>query len=215
TLVDDEGKPLEKVRYSGDYDSEDEVVSVDDEMASFLDRKDGYGNNSLLDQWKESYENDDYEYGPYDDDMYEGQEIPDKIRYVESSCVPSSKEVVCLCNGRRCETHPHPFGSDLGPMYVPVEENTILNPRNSLVGSPRIFKRCEVLCDNSRAALFFNNAENWPSLGNLNSDSGIVGNGLKVGGSNGIVDEVMKENVAFKGSTSFINALQGINGGPR
>ncbi|GJT22176.1 hypothetical protein Tco_0892113 [Tanacetum coccineum] len=51
-LVDDEGKPLEKVAYTGDYDSEDE--------------------------WKESYENDDYEYDPYDDDMYEGHDIPDK-----------------------------------------------------------------------------------------------------------------------------------------
>ncbi|GKB76055.1 hypothetical protein Tco_0942950, partial [Tanacetum coccineum] len=29
------------------------------------------GIRSLLEQWKESYENDDYEYDPYDDDMYE------------------------------------------------------------------------------------------------------------------------------------------------
>nr|GEV77026.1 hypothetical protein [Tanacetum cinerariifolium] len=43
TLVDDEGKPLEKVDYSGDYDSEDGVASVDNEMASFLAKKDGYG----------------------------------------------------------------------------------------------------------------------------------------------------------------------------
>ncbi|GKG51408.1 hypothetical protein Tco_0541792, partial [Tanacetum coccineum] len=42
TLVDDEGKPLEKVVSSGDYDSEDEVASVDNEMASFLAKKDGY-----------------------------------------------------------------------------------------------------------------------------------------------------------------------------
>ncbi|GJS49475.1 RNA-directed DNA polymerase, eukaryota [Tanacetum coccineum] len=72
TLVDDEGKPLEKVESSGDYDSEDEVASVDNEMASILVRKDGYGTNSLLEQWNESYENDDYDYDPYDDDMYGG-----------------------------------------------------------------------------------------------------------------------------------------------
>nr|GFA30416.1 hypothetical protein [Tanacetum cinerariifolium] len=48
TLVDDEGKPLENVEYSEDYDSEDEVSLVDNEMASFLARKDVYGNNSLL-----------------------------------------------------------------------------------------------------------------------------------------------------------------------
>ncbi|GKC82012.1 hypothetical protein Tco_1137729 [Tanacetum coccineum] len=35
TLVDDEVIPLVNVAYSGDYDSEDEVSSVDNEMASF------------------------------------------------------------------------------------------------------------------------------------------------------------------------------------
>ncbi|GJW57857.1 hypothetical protein Tco_0104588 [Tanacetum coccineum] len=34
-LVDDEGKPLKKVDSSGDHDSEDEIKSVDKEMASF------------------------------------------------------------------------------------------------------------------------------------------------------------------------------------
>ncbi|GKA71660.1 putative reverse transcriptase domain-containing protein [Tanacetum coccineum] len=82
TLVDDEGKPLEKVISSGDYDIEDEVASVDNEMASFLAKKDGYGTQSLLEQWKDSYENDDYEYDPCDDDMYEGQEIPDKLQAI-------------------------------------------------------------------------------------------------------------------------------------
>nr|GEW91746.1 hypothetical protein [Tanacetum cinerariifolium] len=79
TLVDDEEKPLEKVVSSGDYDSADEVASVDNEMASFLAKEDGYGTQTLLEQWKESYKNDDNEYDPYDDDMYEGQEIPDKL----------------------------------------------------------------------------------------------------------------------------------------
>ncbi|GJT30930.1 hypothetical protein Tco_0911205 [Tanacetum coccineum] len=82
TLVDDEGKPLEKVESSGDYNSEDEVASVDNEMASFLARKDGYGTNSPLEKWKEYYENDDYDYDPYDDDMYKGQEFPDKIKSI-------------------------------------------------------------------------------------------------------------------------------------
>nr|GEY91801.1 hypothetical protein [Tanacetum cinerariifolium] len=57
TLVDDEGKPLEKVDSSSDHDSEDEVES-------------------------ETYENDDYNYDPYDDDLYEGQKIPDKIQSI-------------------------------------------------------------------------------------------------------------------------------------
>nr|GEV89849.1 hypothetical protein [Tanacetum cinerariifolium] len=82
TLVDDEGIPLEKVAYSGDYVSEDAVASIDNEMASFLAKKDGYYTQSLLEQWKESYKNDDYEYEPYDDDMYEGQENPDKLQAI-------------------------------------------------------------------------------------------------------------------------------------
>ncbi|GJS43337.1 putative reverse transcriptase domain-containing protein [Tanacetum coccineum] len=82
TLMDDEVKPLEKVESSRDYDNEDEVALVDNEMASFFAKKDGYGTNSLLEQWKESYENDDYDYDPYDDDMYEGQEIPDKLQSI-------------------------------------------------------------------------------------------------------------------------------------
>ncbi|GJT21115.1 hypothetical protein Tco_0891052 [Tanacetum coccineum] len=53
TLVDYEGKPLTRVDSSGDYDSEDEVASVDNNMANFLASKDvGYGTNSLLEQWK-------------------------------------------------------------------------------------------------------------------------------------------------------------------
>nr|GEU59404.1 reverse transcriptase domain, reverse transcriptase zinc-binding domain protein [Tanacetum cinerariifolium] len=39
TLVDDEGKPLEKVDSLCDHDSEDEVASVDNEMASFFASK--------------------------------------------------------------------------------------------------------------------------------------------------------------------------------
>ncbi|GJT83229.1 hypothetical protein Tco_1057571, partial [Tanacetum coccineum] len=83
TLVDDEGKPLTKVDSLGDHDSEDEVESVDNEMANFLaSKKVGYGTNSLLEQWKKTYENDDYDFNPYDDNMYEGQDIPDKIQAI-------------------------------------------------------------------------------------------------------------------------------------
>ncbi|GKE52790.1 hypothetical protein Tco_1487946 [Tanacetum coccineum] len=50
TLVDDDGNPLEKVASSCDYDSEDEVASVDNDMANFLVKKDGYGTQSSLEQ---------------------------------------------------------------------------------------------------------------------------------------------------------------------
>ncbi|GJV91656.1 hypothetical protein Tco_1539469 [Tanacetum coccineum] len=38
-------------------------------------RKDGYSTNSLLGKWKESYENNDYDYNPYVHDMYEGLKL--------------------------------------------------------------------------------------------------------------------------------------------
>nr|GEX66109.1 hypothetical protein [Tanacetum cinerariifolium] len=65
----------------GDHDSEDEVASVDNDMANFLaSNKVGYVINNMLEQWKESYVNGDYDFDLYDDDMYEGQEVPDKIQ---------------------------------------------------------------------------------------------------------------------------------------
>ncbi|GJY04965.1 copia protein [Tanacetum coccineum] len=58
--VGHKGKPLIKVDSLGDHDSEDEVTSVDNDMANFLAlKKVRYGTNSLLEQWKESYMNGD------------------------------------------------------------------------------------------------------------------------------------------------------------
>nr|GEZ39084.1 hypothetical protein [Tanacetum cinerariifolium] len=63
TLVDDEGKPLKKVDYPDDHDNESEVAPVDNEMASFMALEwVGFGTNSLLEQWKDTYENADYDY---------------------------------------------------------------------------------------------------------------------------------------------------------
>nr|GEX49035.1 phospholipase-like protein [Tanacetum cinerariifolium] len=55
TLVDDEGKPLKNVVFSSDYDSEDEVASVDNEMASFLAKNDGYVDNFHIQFGKEEF----------------------------------------------------------------------------------------------------------------------------------------------------------------
>ncbi|GKA10247.1 hypothetical protein Tco_0689680 [Tanacetum coccineum] len=80
TLVDDDGKPIEKVDYLGDHDGEDDVASTANDMANFMAlEKVDYGDNSLLEQWRDSYENGDYDFNPYDDDMYEEEDIPDKI----------------------------------------------------------------------------------------------------------------------------------------
>ncbi|GJR06791.1 hypothetical protein Tco_0529775 [Tanacetum coccineum] len=83
TFVNDEGEPVKKVDYPVDHDSEDEVESVDNDIThSMASEKVGFGTNSLLEQLRDSYENDDYDYDPYDDDMYEGQEILDKIQTI-------------------------------------------------------------------------------------------------------------------------------------
>nr|GEY27246.1 hypothetical protein [Tanacetum cinerariifolium] len=85
TLVDDEGKTVEKVGYLGDHDSEDEVASTDNDMTNFLALgKVGYGDNSLLEKWRDSYRNGDYDFDLYNDDMYEDQDmnIPDKIQEI-------------------------------------------------------------------------------------------------------------------------------------
>ncbi|GJR67042.1 hypothetical protein Tco_0013107 [Tanacetum coccineum] len=52
-LVDEAGDPLKKVECPGDYDSEDE---------------------------RDSYGNGDYDEDPYDDDMYEGHDLPQEIQ---------------------------------------------------------------------------------------------------------------------------------------
>ncbi|GJY83018.1 hypothetical protein Tco_0496394 [Tanacetum coccineum] len=72
SLSDDEGKPLTKIDYTGNHDSKDTIEPVDNKMASFLASKPlGVSTNSLLEQWRETYGNADYDYDPYDDDMHE------------------------------------------------------------------------------------------------------------------------------------------------
>ncbi|GKE31208.1 hypothetical protein Tco_1450530, partial [Tanacetum coccineum] len=67
-LVDDDGKPLKKVDYSGDQGSDDGVESIENKMGSYVASKPsrvGYGTKSLLEQWRETYVNDNYD--PYDE----------------------------------------------------------------------------------------------------------------------------------------------------
>nr|GEW13881.1 hypothetical protein [Tanacetum cinerariifolium] len=50
-LVDKAGSPLKKVEYPGDYDSEDDVASVENNMArSMVSERVGFGTQSLLEQ---------------------------------------------------------------------------------------------------------------------------------------------------------------------
>ncbi|GJX43519.1 hypothetical protein Tco_0260195 [Tanacetum coccineum] len=67
----------------GDYDSEDEVASVDNDLArSMASERVGFGTQSLLEQWRDSYGNGDYDEDPYDDDMYKGQDLPQELQAI-------------------------------------------------------------------------------------------------------------------------------------
>ncbi|GJS35027.1 retrotransposon protein, putative, ty1-copia subclass [Tanacetum coccineum] len=81
-LVDKDGNLLKKVEFPGEYDSEDEVASVDNDMARFMAYERGFGTQSLLEQWSDSYDNGDYDDDPYDDDMYEGQDLSHELQAI-------------------------------------------------------------------------------------------------------------------------------------
>ncbi|GJS86779.1 beta-caryophyllene synthase [Tanacetum coccineum] len=84
-LLDNNGNPLVP---TGIVESDSEVEVVFDETANLRiptsgkDRSDkGYGTNSLLEQWRDSYpDNDDYD--PYDDDIYENHDLSEHLQSI-------------------------------------------------------------------------------------------------------------------------------------
>ncbi|GJU05333.1 hypothetical protein Tco_1121763, partial [Tanacetum coccineum] len=84
-LLDNDGNLLVP---TGIVKSDSEVEVVFDETANLMiptsakDRSDkGYGTNSLLEQWRDSYpHNDDYD--PYDDDMYENHDLSEHLQSI-------------------------------------------------------------------------------------------------------------------------------------
>nr|GEZ26771.1 hypothetical protein [Tanacetum cinerariifolium] len=82
-LVDKAGNPLKRVEFLGEYDSEDDVALVDNDMArSMTYEKVSFGTQSLLEQWSNSYDNGDYKDDPYDDDMYECQDLSHELQAI-------------------------------------------------------------------------------------------------------------------------------------
>ncbi|GJS47946.1 copia protein, partial [Tanacetum coccineum] len=83
-FMDDDGNPLVP---KGNVDSESEVEAVFGENAnlmastSFKDESDrGYGTNSLLEQWKKTKQDDDYD--SYDDDLNESHDMSDHLQTI-------------------------------------------------------------------------------------------------------------------------------------
>ncbi|GKB24513.1 glucomannan 4-beta-mannosyltransferase 9-like protein [Tanacetum coccineum] len=84
-LLDNDGNPLVPTDI---VESDSEVEVVFDETANLrilTSGKDGsdkgYGTNSLLEQWRDSYpDNDDYD--PYNDDMYENHDLSEHLQSI-------------------------------------------------------------------------------------------------------------------------------------
>ncbi|GJS89807.1 retrotransposon protein, putative, ty1-copia subclass [Tanacetum coccineum] len=77
------GNALKKVEFSGEYDCEDEIALVDNDMThSIASERLGFGTQSLLEQWRDSYDNGDYDDNSYDDDMYEGQDLSHELQAI-------------------------------------------------------------------------------------------------------------------------------------
>nr|GEW52210.1 phospholipase-like, aminotransferase-like mobile domain protein [Tanacetum cinerariifolium] len=82
-LLDNDGNPLLPTDI---VESDREAEVLYDETANLViptsgsDRSDkGYGINSLLKQWRDSYPDND-EYDPYDDDMYENYDLSEQLQ---------------------------------------------------------------------------------------------------------------------------------------
>nr|GFA81419.1 hypothetical protein [Tanacetum cinerariifolium] len=87
TFVDDDRKPLYKAVIKGNEDSESEVEAVFDLTTNLMastslkggsDR--GYGTNFLLEQWRGTKRDDDYD--PYNDDLYENHDISEDLQAI-------------------------------------------------------------------------------------------------------------------------------------
>nr|GEX41571.1 hypothetical protein [Tanacetum cinerariifolium] len=82
-LLDDDGKPLQRAIYLGDHNSDDEVESVNNDMARFLASNPpgvGYGTKS----WNTRMNHIRMltKTNSYDNDMCEGQEFPDNLHTI-------------------------------------------------------------------------------------------------------------------------------------
>ncbi|GJR08585.1 putative reverse transcriptase domain-containing protein [Tanacetum coccineum] len=130
TLVDDEGELVKKVNYPVDHDSEDEVASVDNDMVrSMASKKAGFRTNSLLEQWRDTYENDDYDYDPYDDDMYDGQEIPDNIQAICDNLDIKVDAFNMGCNGDQNSLYSIPRTFDVPSLHrIDVDGDDGIDP---------------------------------------------------------------------------------------
>ncbi|GJU95378.1 hypothetical protein Tco_1320134 [Tanacetum coccineum] len=87
TLVDDDGKPIPKVVYTVNEDSDSEVEDVVDDHAVFMASTSlksgihsGYDINILFEQWRTTKWDDDYDF--YDDDLYESHDMSENLQAI-------------------------------------------------------------------------------------------------------------------------------------
>ncbi|GKE34689.1 hypothetical protein Tco_1454011, partial [Tanacetum coccineum] len=86
-FVDDDGKPLYKADSMGIANSDSEVEEVSNETTGYMastslksGNESGYDTNSLLEQWRETKW--DHDYDPYDDDLYESHDMSENLKVI-------------------------------------------------------------------------------------------------------------------------------------
>ncbi|GJU11451.1 hypothetical protein Tco_1133847 [Tanacetum coccineum] len=86
-LVEDDGKLLPKVGSTVNADSDSEVEEVFNETVCYMastslksGSASGYGTKSLLEQWRETKRDDDYD--PYDDNLYESYDMSENLQAI-------------------------------------------------------------------------------------------------------------------------------------
>ncbi|GJT72215.1 hypothetical protein Tco_1031501 [Tanacetum coccineum] len=86
-FVDDDGKLLYNVDSTGIADSDSEVEEVLNKTTDYMAstslksvRDSGYGTSSLLEQWRKTKR--DYDYDPYDNDLYESHDMSENLQAI-------------------------------------------------------------------------------------------------------------------------------------
>ncbi|GJU58103.1 retrotransposon protein, putative, ty1-copia subclass [Tanacetum coccineum] len=159
-LVDEVGNPLKNIEYPGDYDSEDEVASVDNDMVrSMASEWVGFGTQSLLEQWRDSYGNGDYDEDPYDDDMYEVDrylEERDQVLHELKVQLAKAQQIMKTNAYKHRRDVQIEIGEEVYLKLRPYRQPSVVN-QNNVKLAPRYFRPFDIVekLENSRINLSY------------------------------------------------------------
>ncbi|GJT18802.1 hypothetical protein Tco_0877508 [Tanacetum coccineum] len=73
---------IDKIRKFEELLTSGQAILVDKPVYIFEEERVGFGTQSLLEQWRDSYGNGEYDDDPYDDDMYEGHDVSQELQAI-------------------------------------------------------------------------------------------------------------------------------------